>query len=144
MTVRAIGLRLCGAAGLSLWLSACAPPTPGGGQAPDPGTSGEARPASFDAGPVRPAHEYLEEPRFAGADLKRGELLGLACLACHTLAAGEGTLVGPNLHGVFGRPAASLPGFEFSPALTASGLVWTPISLEAWLADPSGFVAGTT
>lgn len=93
---------------------------------------------------MRPAHEYLEEPRFASADLSRGELLGLACLACHKLGAGEGTLVGPNLHGVFGRPAASLAGFEYSPALAASGLVWTPVSLEAWLAEPAEFVAGTT
>ena len=73
-----------------------------------------------------------------------GELLGLACLACHKLGAGDGALVGPNLHGVFGRPAASLTGFDYSPALAASGLVWTPVSLEAWLADPAGFVAGTT
>jgi len=106
--------------------------------------AGETPPRPFDSGPVRPAHEYLEEPRFAGADLARGELLGLACLACHKLGAGEGTLVGPNLHGVFGRPAASLTGFGYSPALAASGLVWTPLSLEAWLADPAGFVAGTT
>jgi cytochrome c2 len=35
-------------------------------------------------------------------------------------------------------------GFEYSPALLQSGLVWTPRSLEAWLADPAGFVVGTT
>jgi len=105
---------------------------------------GELQTRTFDAGPVRRAGDYLEEPRFAGADLARGELLGLACAACHKLGAGEGTLVGPNLHGMFGRPAASVAGFEYSPALTASGLVWTPVSLEAWLADPAGFVAGTT
>jgi cytochrome c len=45
---------------------------------------------------------------------------------------------------VFGRPAASIAGFDYSPALRASGLVWTPRSLEAWLANPAGFVAGTT
>lgn len=140
-----MGLRLWGIAVLALTVAACEPPSREGTAAPVPaGSAAEAPPQPFDSGPVRPAHEYLEQPEFASADLERGELLGLACLACHKLAAGEGTLVGPNLHSVFGRPAGSLSGFEFSPALRASGLVWTPVSLEAWLADPSGFVVGTT
>jgi cytochrome c len=86
----------------------------------------------------------LVDPRFAAADRARGELLSLACAACHTLAAGQGTLVGPNLQGVFGRQAGSVAGFAYSPALQATGLVWTPVSLEAWLAEPASFVAGTT
>ena len=102
------------------------------------------RPEPFDAGPVRTAAEYLAEPRFAGADLARGELLALACAACHKFKAGEGTLVGPNLSGVFGRPAATVSGFAYSPALVASQLTWTPLSLEAWLTEPTGFVPGTT
>jgi cytochrome c len=53
-------------------------------------------------------------------------------------------LIGPNLHGVFGRRAAAVAGFAYSPALAQSGLVWTPASLDAWLANPAGFVTGTT
>jgi cytochrome c len=102
------------------------------------------RAAGFDPGPIKTAAEYLQEPSFAGADLARGELLALACAACHRFRAGEGTLVGPNLHGVFGRPAGAVAGFEYSSALLQSGLVWTPRSLEAWLEDPAGFVVGTT
>jgi cytochrome c len=101
--------------------------------------------AGFDAGPIRSAAEYLAEEPFAAADLGRGEILGLACAACHRFGAGEGTLIGPNLHGVFGRRAAALPEFDYSPALeAASELVWTPVSLEAWLAEPATFVEGTT
>ena len=100
--------------------------------------------AAPDFGAIKPAAEYFDEPELAGADLERGKLLGLACAACHTFGAGERTIVGPNLHGVFGRRAASLPDFEYSPALRASGLYWTPRSLAAWLADPQGFVNGTT
>jgi cytochrome c len=102
------------------------------------------RAADFDPGPVKTAGEYLLEPEFANAGFARGELLAFACAACHKFRAGEGTLIGPNLHGVFGRPAAALAGFAYSPALEQAALVWTPVSLGAWLADPAGFVAGTT
>jgi cytochrome c len=131
--------------GLLLAVVATACDSEGGDPSPPPAQA--ERPvvaADFDAGPVRAAAEYLAEPRFAAADLARGEILGLACAACHKLKAGEGTLIGPNLHGVFGRRAASEAEFAYSPALRASGLVWTPVSLEAWLADPTGFVPGTT
>lgn len=100
--------------------------------------------ASFDAGPVSSAAEYLASPQYAAADSKRGELLALACVACHTLRAGEPSNVGPNLHAVFGRPAASLSGFAYSDALRATGLTWTPRALDAWLAEPGKFVPGTT
>jgi cytochrome c len=53
-------------------------------------------------------------------------------------------MVGPNLHGVFGRPAGSAAEFEYSPALRAADFAWTPETLDAWLADPVGFLPGTT
>jgi len=102
------------------------------------------RAAGFDPGPIMTAAEYALEPELAGADVARGELLGLACAACHRFRAEQGTLIGPHLQGMFGRKAASIEGFAYSPALRASGLVWTPRSLEAWLANPAGFVEGTT
>lgn len=144
---------------LSLLLAACDPGTPD-----DPGAPGTAsethaagpagaeraaadaapRAAGFDPGPIKTAAAYLDEPEFAAADVARGEVLALACAACHRFRVEEGTLIGPHLQGVFGRPAASIEGFDYSPALRASGLVWTPRSLEAWLANPAGFVEGTT
>ena len=109
-----------------------------------PAAAPAVRAAEFDAGPVKTAAEYLAEPELAAADTARGELLGLACAACHRFKAEEGTLIGPPFEGVFGRSAASIAGFDYSPALRSSGLVWTPRSLEAWLANPAGFVEGTT
>jgi cytochrome c len=127
---------------LALLLAACDPGSSasGVGAAPPPPA---ARAAGFDAGPIKTAADYLAEPELAAANPARGELLALACAACHQFRE-KVTLIGPHLHGVFGRPAASVEGFAYSPALRESGLVWTPRSLEAWLADPSGFVEGTT
>jgi cytochrome c len=134
----------CGLFASLVLLAACAPPQ---GEPATPAVAPRdtaTRLESFDAGPVRSAAEYAADASFAGADLARGELLSLACAACHKLEAGEGTLIGPNLHGMFGRRAGTVAGFNYSPALKGSGLVWTPVSLEAWLSDPTGFVAGTT
>ncbi|HUQ51941.1 MAG TPA: c-type cytochrome [Gammaproteobacteria bacterium] len=129
---------------LGLLLAACDGGTAVAPSTAPPSAAVTVRAAGFDPGPVKSAAEYLLEPEYAGADFAHGELLGLACAACHRFGAGEGTLIGPNLHGVFGRAAATVEGFDYSPALRQSGLVWTPLALSAWLADPAGFVAGTT
>jgi cytochrome c len=138
------------AAGCERTSTPSAPTVPGMPPAAEPSAAGAASPpaspptaASFDVGEIKNAAEYLREPEFAAADFKRGQLLSLACAACHSFGAGEKTIIGPNLHGVFGRPAAAMEGFDYSLALRSSGLVWTPRALDAWLADPGSFVAGT-
>ena len=81
----------------------------------------------------------------AADDSERGELLSLACQACHSFGPGGAHLVGPNLAGVFGRTAGTAPGFDnYSEALKRSGIVWSPAVLDRWLADPAGFLPGTT
>ena len=142
--VALLARRYCVAVWLALTLAACdGRSDPAAAPAIQSSTTA-VRAAGFDPGPVKTAGEYLLEPEFVAADFGRGELLALACAACHKFRAGEGTLIGPNLHGVFGRRAAAVAGFAYSPALAQSGLVWTPASLDAWLADPAGFVTGTT
>jgi cytochrome c len=85
----------------------------------------------------------LVVPGFETADLERGELLSYACQACHTLRVGEPHQIGPNLHGVFGRRAGVAADFEYSDALRGSQIIWTPETLDAWLANPQEFLRGT-
>lgn len=124
--------------------SAAAPPSaaarpPASAPAAEPGIA-----AGFDVGEIKTAAAYLAEPRFAAADLKRGELLSLACQACHTLREGQGRIIGPNLYGIFGRRAGTVPDFDYSEALANTDLVWTPRALEAWLAEPQRFIVGNS
>jgi cytochrome c len=78
----------------------------------------------------------------ANANLKRGQNLFLQCRACHSLEEGGLNKVGPNLYGMFGSKAAFATGFAYSDALTNSDVVWTPDTVDQWLARPSQFLPG--
>ena len=58
------------------------------------------------------------------------------CRACHSLERNVKDAVGPDLHGVFGRKAASLEDFRYSPALKRSGITWSKETIDAYVADP--------
>ena len=66
-----------------------------------------------------------------------------ACRACHSVDKGGKNGIGPNLNGVVGRAAASIPGFKYSPALKGSKLSWDDRSLDSFLAAPAKKVPGT-
>jgi cytochrome c len=74
-------------------------------------------------------------------DAEAGAKVFNACKACHTLEAGKNR-VGPSLHGLIGRPAGSVEGFSYSPAMKNSGVTWDDENLAKYLADPKGFIAG--
>jgi cytochrome c len=79
----------------------------------------------------------------AGGDAKRGLQAFSACQTCHTVTRGGANGIGPNLFGIAGRKAASLPGFYYSPALKNSKIIWTNDKLKAWVMAPYRLVPGT-
>ncbi len=82
-------------------------------------------------------------PVGAGGDPVRGGRLFLQCRACHNVDQNGPNGVGPNLWGVVGAKAGSKPGYHYSEAITASGLVWTPAMLDKWLTQPTAVAPGT-
>jgi len=67
-----------------------------------------------------------------------------ACVACHTLKPDEGNRAGPTLAGLFGRRIATLPGYNFSPALKKLDIVWTPETVaKLFELGPTTFTPGT-
>jgi len=77
----------------------------------------------------------------AEGDPAAGEKVFNRCKACHSMAAGEHR-VGPSLAGVVGRKAGSAEGFNYSDTMAESGVVWDESTLDAYLADPKGFMPG--
>ena len=76
---------------------------------------------------------------FADGDADRGQKKFEECAACHKLVRDENS-VGPSLQGVFGRKAAELSDFRYSPALKRSGITWSAETLGTFIADPQKMV----
>lgn len=83
------------------------------------------------------------------ADAVRGERLFRDCLACHSVIDETGAPVarggrtGPNLFGVIGRHAGSVPDFHYSTSMVAagkSGLRWNEADFVVYVKDATAFL----
>jgi cytochrome c len=61
------------------------------------------------------------------------------CGGCHSL---DKNRVGPKHRGVVGRKVASVPDYDYSPAIKKLGGVWTPDRIDRWLQGPQAMAPG--
>ena len=65
------------------------------------------------------------------------------CLACHAIGPGAQNKIGPELNGLDGRKAGTVPNFEYSDANKNSGIVWNEETFEDYIKNPAANVPGT-
>ncbi|MFT7775797.1 c-type cytochrome [Roseateles sp.] len=85
----------------------------------------------------------LTPPASAGGDPVAGRKAFAACIHCHQAGPTARHAFGPQLNGLAGRTAGTQPGYGYSAALKASGLVWNKATLAAYLRAPDALVPGT-
>ncbi|WP_238364917.1 c-type cytochrome [Mesobacterium pallidum] len=89
------------------------------------------------------SQESYSEGAFEKIKITAGEtLFDAECRRCHAVDASDASY-GPPLENVLGRGAGTYPDYDYSIALSASGIVWTPAALRAWIEDNDGFMPGT-
>ncbi len=138
--MRHLGLTLTALALAAVTLTGCnksASPPP----AADQSASTAAPTAMSDADKAK-ALAALPAP-YNTADLSNGESKFALCSTCHSLPAGAPNMTGPNLHGIFGRKAATAPNFAYSDVLKASGWTWDAARIDTWITDPKVALPGT-
>lgn len=96
------------------------------------------------AGLLMASGAALSQPAAPTGDAAHGEMLVMQrCARCHTAGPYSGDTSAPDLDGVVGRAAGARTDFDYSPAMKAYGMAWTPALLDSYLADPNALVSGT-
>lgn len=96
------------------------------------------------AAPAADNVDTLSGVTFAGytGDAAKGKTAFITCKTCHAVEAGVNK-IGPSLHEVVGRAAATVAGYTYSAANKNSGITWTPEKLFQYLEKPQRVVPGT-
>jgi cytochrome c len=76
-------------------------------------------------------------------DAQKGKAVFNVCLACHTIGPGAQNKIGPELNGLDGRKAGTVPSFDYSDANKNSGIVWNEETFEEYIKNPAAKVPGT-
>lgn len=136
-------VRLCCILLVTVVLAACGGAGDGAGdETPGPASAPPLTAATLGEQQILANAAYLAEPPYADADRSRGERQAQMCLACHSLESGGRNMLGPALHGFFGRQVGAVGDFSYSPAVSEADFVWTPRALDAWLREPARFLPG--
>src|SRR6476660_9398854 len=78
----------------------------------------------------------------ADSDPAKGKQVFAKCQVCHSIEAGVNK-IGPSLHGVYGRKAGTLAGYNYTDAMKNSGFTWDEKTLDTYLTNPRKVVPGT-
>jgi len=86
-----------------------------------------------------------DRPISSKGDPERGAMVFETCASCHALVhdANE-PYFGPHLVGLFGRPVAADPNYDYSQAIESLGGEWTETRLAEYLKAPTVYAPGTT
>ena len=58
-------------------------------------------------------------------DVEKGANVFKQCQACHSIGPGAQNKIGPELNGLDGRKAGTVPNYSYSDANKNSGIVWS-------------------
>src|SRR4051812_9443385 len=76
-------------------------------------------------------------------DTAAGEKVFAQCRACHQIGPNAKNAIGPQLNGVIGRKAGTVPGYSYSQANKNSGLTWDEPTFTTYIQNPQGVIKGT-
>jgi cytochrome c len=99
--------------------------------------------AVTDAAPAETTTAAVEPTNFSAGDPAKGAEVFKKCASCHTITPGGANGTGPNLHGILGKKHGHAAGFAYSEGMLAKPGNWDFASMDAWLAAPKKYVAGT-
>jgi cytochrome c len=100
------------------------------------------RDAALAAALVLAAGVLAAGPALAAGDAAAGQtIFNQKCSICHSVAEGQNK-IGPSLHGVVGRKAGSLAGYDYSDAMKNANRTWDEQTLDAYLTNPRQNIPG--
>lgn len=73
----------------------------------------------------------------------KGKKIAKKCASCHSFDKGGKNKIGPNLYAMIGRDRGTVAGYRYSKAIKEMGGQWGFDDLDAFLAKPKAFMAGT-
>jgi cytochrome c len=76
-------------------------------------------------------------------DVQKGENSFKKCLVCHAIGPGAKNKIGPELNGLDGRKAGTVPDYNYSDANKNSGTVWDDATFKEYIKDPRAKIPGT-
>lgn len=84
----------------------------------------------------------VSAPVLADDSAALGEKVYKKCRACHALEPGK-MKMSVSLAGLYGATAGKVEGASYSSAMKESEVIWNDETLDAFLADPKGFMPGS-